>query len=68
MAINVSYHLVASDESFIMPPSRTQHGIYLYDSAILCNDIHFILPYNTNEKIKNKTARCRAGLALFIAI
>ena len=41
---------------------------YLYDSAILCNDIHFIVPYNTNEKIKNKTARCGAGLALFIAI
>lgn len=41
---------------------------YLYDSAILCDDIHFIVPYNTNEEIKNKTAWCRAGLALFIAI
>lgn len=41
---------------------------YLYDSAIVCNDIHFIVPYNTNEKIKNKTVHCRAGLALFITI
>lgn len=41
---------------------------YLYDSAILCNDIHFIVPYNINEKIKNKTAGSKAGLALFIAI
>lgn len=40
----------------------------LYDSAILCDDIHFIVPYNTNEEIKNKTAECWEGLALFIAI
>lgn len=40
----------------------------LYDSAILCDDIHFIVPYNTNEEIKNKTAQCWEGLALFIAI
>lgn len=40
----------------------------LYDSAILRDDIHFIVPYNTNEEIKNKTARCWEGLALFIAI
>lgn len=33
---------------------------YLYDSAILCNDIHFIVPYNTNEEIKNKPARRRS--------
>lgn len=40
----------------------------LYDSAILRDDIHFIVPYNTNEGIKNKTAQCWEGLALFIAI
>lgn len=36
---------------------------YLYEGAILCNDIHFIVPYNTNEKIKNKTARWGASRA-----
>lgn len=41
---------------------------YLYDTAILYNDIHFIVPYNTNEKIKSKTAWRRASPALFIAM
>ena len=42
-AINLSCHLVASDEPFIMPPSRTQHGIcmivlfYVMISISLCH-------------------------------
>lgn len=43
MAINLSCHLVASDEPFIMKPSRTQRGIcmtvlfYVMISISLCH-------------------------------
>lgn len=56
VAINLSCHLVASDEPFIMPHSRTQRDICMIVLFGVRVSI-FAVPYNTNERIKNKTAQ-----------
>jgi len=66
VAINLSWHLVAGDEPFIMLPSRAQRGIcmivlfYVMISISLCHITQM-------RKLGIKLLGAEAGLALFIA-